>query len=135
MKWKKKYEISVPLIDSQHEQLFTYAEDLHNAMKKGVAPSTIRDVLTKLQRYAITHFTMEEKKMADVEYPGLAIQQQAHKHFNDLFLEIANDFEENGLSPALVDTINNELTNWIKSHVTGLDKEFGYYNKQYQKNI
>ena len=59
MNWVKDYEIGIPLIDTQHRQLFR--------------------------------------------------------------------FNEKSLTPPLVHSVSNELSEWINDHVTGMGQEFGKY--------
>lgn len=127
MHWVKGYEIGIPLIDTQHKQLFRFNDELQDSIKRGLRVAAINALLTQLKQYAARHFAMEEKFMADVEYPQLEEQQEAHKAFVFRFEEIQKEFNEKGLTPPLVNSISNELSGWINDHITGMDQEFGRY--------
>ncbi len=70
--------------------------------------------------------------MADSKYPGLAEQLEAHASFINRFDKIFDDFNENGLTPPLVNTLKNELVDWISNHITGMDQKFGDYYGEYR---
>jgi hemerythrin len=131
MQWKDEFKIGIPVIDAQHKQLFFYNNEFNNALTKGLKPSIIDNLLTQLGFYITRHFTMEEQYMVESSYPDLPAHILAHQSFTKRFAEIQEDFEQNGLSPAIVHVIQNELSLWIKNHVLGLDQAFGaHYKKQ-----
>ncbi len=132
MRWKKEYENGIPLIDTQHKQLFRFSDELQAAIGSGIKPATLKELLVNVKQYTVRHFTVEEKFMADSKYPGLAEQLKAHTAFINRFDEIFNDFNENGLTPPLVNTLKNELTDWISNHITGIDQKFGDYYREYR---
>ncbi len=135
MHWKKKYIINIPIIDTQHKQLFMTYEKLSGDLRTGLKAETIEKTLIKLQHYVSRHFTMEEKYMSASKYPKLVQQQEAHEYFSRRFTEILEDFQKNGLSKQIVQMIQQELLDWLKNHVTTLDMAFGkYYNSQLKKS-
>ncbi|MEA3469314.1 MAG: hemerythrin family protein [Thermodesulfobacteriota bacterium] len=87
--------------------------------------------LINIKQYTVRHFTVEEKLMADCNYPGLDEQLEAHASFTNRFNDFFNDFKENGLTPPLVNALNNELVDWISNHITGIDQKFGDYYQDY----
>ena len=127
MKWKREYELGIPVIDTQHKQLFRFGTELEDALKRGLKVSSITDLLINVKQYTARHFYIEEKYMDDISYPELPKQKEAHTAFVIRFSEIQEKFDKEGISPALVDMIRNELISWIDSHITGMDQEFGDY--------
>lgn len=134
MQWKDDYKIGIPVIDAQHKQLFLATNELSEALSKGLTPAAINNLLTHLEFYAVRHFQMEERYMMESSYPDLSEQIEEHQYFIKRFTEIKNDFQQNGLNPALVHAIQNELSLWIKDHVLGLDQAFGAYYVSTQAN-
>lgn len=132
MRWKKEYENDIPIIDTQHKQLFRFNDELQTAISSGLKQSTLKELLTNVQQYVARHFAMEEKFMRDSKYPGLNEQLEAHAYFTNRFNEIFDDFNKDGLSPPLVNALKNELTDWVTKHITGIDQKFGDYYKKYQ---
>lgn len=133
MQWKDEFKIGIPIIDTQHRQLFLCDNELSAALSKGLRPAAIDKFLTQLGFYATRHFTMEEQYMEQSSYPGLPEQLEAHHSFKQRFAEIQEEFIQKGLSPSVVHAIQNELSAWIKNHVLGLDLAFGAYYQEKEK--
>ena len=130
MNWKQEYELGIPVVDTQHKQLFRFNEELQDAIKGGLKVSSINTLLTQIKQYAARHFAMEEKYMEEVRYPQMQEQKDTHAAFAIRFDEIQDAFNAKGMTPALVQAITNELIKWIVDHVTGMDQAFGdYYRK------
>ncbi len=132
MEWNTKYALGIPVVDTQHRQLFRLSDELDTALETGIRPEEIDAMLIHMGEYAARHFAMEEKYMAESNYPGLAEQQATHQTFANRFAEIYLNFKEKGLNREIVDTLRRELTDWVREHVTGLDQRFGTYYKDLQ---
>ena len=130
MQWKNEFKIGIPVIDAQHEQLFSCDNELREALANGLKPSVVDQILTQLGFYVSRHFSLEEQYMKASSYPGLHEQIEAHGYFSTRFAEIQADFKKNGLGPAIVHAIQEELGLWLKNHVLGLDQAFGLYYKK-----
>ena len=132
MRWSNDYKIGIAAVDAQHKRLFEMVAELDEALQAGLKPTVIKELLVGLEQYKTRHFQLEEKYMHEVDYPGTAEQQEAHRSFTQQFTEIRGAFEQDGLTPAIVNTIRNELSAWLKDHVTGLDQQFGKYYKSHK---
>ncbi len=132
MEWNTKYALGIPVVDTQHQQLFRLSNELDTELQAGIRPEEIDAMLVHIGEYATRHFTMEEKYMAESNYPGLAEQQEAHQAFANRFAELYDEFREKGLNREIVDTLRRELTDWVRKHVTGLDQRFGAYYKEHR---
>lgn len=60
--------------DAQHQVLFDILDQIRE-------PDAGVDVLQLLQNYIETHFSLEEKYMEELNYPGLDAHQRAHNKF------------------------------------------------------
>jgi len=129
MKWENTYALGITVLDAQHKQLFVLSNELDAGLSTGIRSEELDGMLSRIGDYAIRHFTMEEKYMAELEYPGLAQQQKIHKAFAKQFEEMYTEFKENGLKKEIIEKVRNELTDWVRSHVTGIDQRFGEYCK------
>jgi hemerythrin len=135
MPWEKRYEIGIPIIDTQHQQLFRFSEELQAGLNSGLKASVIKNLLINVEQYVARHFAMEEKFMTESNYPGIDGQLEAHAAFSKHFEQFLSEFNETGLTPPLVNSMKSELINWISEHITGLDQEFGrYYRDQQTQN-
>ena len=129
MQWNKKYAMGIAAIDAQHKQLFRLSDELDAALASGIRPQDLDALLTGLKQYAARHFTLEEKQMADLNYAGLGEQQQAHAEFVDRFNRLHQQLATDGLSADLTSLLQQELSGWIRDHVTGMDQQFGRFIK------
>jgi len=112
MTWNSKYSVGVKTLDSQHTVLFGLLNDLHAAMLKGQAQSLTGPLLRKLLDYTNTHFSTEEKMLADAGYPGLADHKVKHR----------------ALIQKVEVTLNlhlmNFLRDWLTEHIQRTDREY-----------
>ncbi|HHL32977.1 MAG TPA: bacteriohemerythrin [Desulfobulbaceae bacterium] len=129
MKWNKKYTLGIAAIDAQHKQLFRLSDDLDSALQAGIRTEDLDSLLLQLKQYAARHFTLEERQMADLNYAGLVEQQETHKKFVHRFSELHQQLATDGLSAELINLLQQELSGWIRDHVTGMDQEFGSFYK------
>ena len=129
MKWNKKYALGIAAIDAQHRQLFRLSDDLDAALQNGIRAEDLDALLLRLKQYATRHFTLEERKMADLNYAGLVEQQKTHEEFVHRFGELHQQLATDGLSEELANLLQLELSGWIRNHVTGMDQQFGSFYK------
>ncbi|HHB76829.1 MAG TPA: bacteriohemerythrin [Desulfobulbus sp.] len=129
MKWNKKYALGIAAIDAQHRQLFRLSDDLDAALQNGIRTEDLDALLLRLKQYAARHFTLEERQMADLNYAGLVEQQKKHEEFVHRFGDLHQQLTTDGLSAELANLLQQELSGWIRDHVTGMDQQFGSFYK------
>jgi hemerythrin len=100
--------------DAQHQVLFTLLDQLR-------LPSAEHAVLQQLRQYTETHFTLEERYMEQLDFPGLEDHVRAHDRFREeIDNAIANAARDDALFRELISTF---LTEWLTRHVFGIDKK------------
>ncbi len=62
MRWKKEYNNGIPLIDTQHKQLFRFSEELQTAISSGLKPATLNNELVD---WISNHITGIDQKFGD----------------------------------------------------------------------
>ena len=134
MHWEQ-YKLDIPVLDAQHKQIISCLSDLVQAMREGCSSRDIDEFFTRSELYTIRHFGLEEKYMAESNYPGLEKQRQAHHYFISRLGQLSHEYKESGMSASIVNSLRQELTEWIKNHIAGLDRKFGEYFKHYQKEL
>ena len=77
--------------------------------------------------YTNFHFTDEEKQMAKYNYPALDEHRNMHAEFMRYIKQMEGDFEEEGATSSLADSISTFLLNWLVKHIKGEDVKFGIY--------
>jgi hemerythrin len=127
IRWDDKFSVGIPLIDEQHKMLIQRVNDLANAIERHQSVGEIVRVLGFLIDYAHFHFATEEKHMIEHDYPGLTDHTRQHEEFKTTLNHLTEDFEEEGATQALADSINTFLTHWLITHFQEVDREFGKF--------
>jgi len=125
--WENRFSVGVPLIDDQHKMLIQRVNDLAQAIERHQSVSEIVRVLGFLIEYTNFHFATEEQHMTAHHYPGLNHHKAQHAEFKRTLTHLLEDFEEEGATQALADSINIFLVNWLVTHFQDVDQEFGRF--------
>jgi len=80
-----------------------------------------RSVLNRLQLYAEHHFSLEETYMETLAYPHAAAHIKAHDRFREELSAMVET--QDSMTKALQDSLSLFLSEWLKLHVLGIDKE------------
>lgn len=126
---KPEYYIGVELIDTEHQQLFAYANEVYELLHEEFTPDkydNISDILKKLRDYTKKHFADEEAYMESIQYKRLFTQKIQHQEFIDRLDEL--DLEhlgEDGDQDAQIKEILNFLTDWLVNHILHVDGLIG----------
>ena len=100
--------------DAQHQVLF---EILDAIGRPGAEPG----VLDQLKQYSETHFSLEERYMELLDFPGREEHCRAHDRFRaEIGALLATEVEQD---QAFRELISTYLTEWLTRHVFGIDKE------------
>jgi hemerythrin len=129
IQWTRDLATGVPEIDEQHKELFAAVESLVSAMDDGRGREAVATTLQFLERYAVYHFSTEERLMADTEYPGLADHRAAH---DDFLHELAgwkqrHDSGDPFASEWLPLDLQFRLALWLREHIAQVDAAFGAF--------
>ena len=100
--------------DTQHQVLF----QLLDAIADEASPES---VLQQLQYYAESHFSLEEKYMQVLNYPGLAEHVQAHDKFRNELREMMDEPDSHDATSRQI--ISTFLREWLTRHIFGIDKK------------
>ena len=99
--------------DAQHQVLFEILDLIR-------APGAGSAVFFRLKDYAESHFALEEQYMAALGYPDRDRHIEAHNTFRLEMTQLVDGEEPDALLRELIATF---LTEWLKRHVFGIDKE------------
>jgi len=127
LRWESHLAIGVPEIDAQHQELFARVNGLLAAMREQRGGGEVERLLDFLARYAVEHFTAEERIMAEARYPGIDGHRREHAEFLEDFRDLARAFHADGVSPAIVVRLNLWLCGWLRRHVSDTDQALGRY--------
>ena len=99
--------------DAQHQVLFEILDLIRD-------PEADERVIEHLRDYTENHFSLEERYMRELCYPGLDAHLSAHNRFRQEIEEILAAGQCDAQFRIIIGTF---LTEWLTRHVFGIDKE------------
>lgn len=125
--WSPSLEIGVPIIDSQHRELFERAAQFEAAVHAGFTGSRLGEVFGFLAEYARTHFASEERLMGAVGYPGTSEHLREHREFTRRLSLLVPLWDAEGDSTVVVQLLRDFIATWLAEHVSSSDQRLGAY--------
>ena len=110
-------------IDEQHKALFKLTNDLINSTEKDKSKKKIGEMLIFLANYAVDHFLHEEKLMLETNFPGYEDHKKMHSDFKYTVIDLIDDFNEQGTSNRLAQSIDGIVVVWLLTHIQHEDKK------------
>ncbi|MBQ4331211.1 MAG: hemerythrin family protein [Spirochaetaceae bacterium] len=126
IKWEKKYELGIPLIDKQHRHLVELCNKLRRDLKDFSSQEgidwhvSLANTLKELASYTQEHFSTEEKLMKACNYMDYDIHRSQHIKFVEQVTKQLMTFDLATLQEAY--SLLDFLRDWILSHVACEDK-------------
>ncbi|MGA1865966.1 MAG: bacteriohemerythrin [Thermoplasmatota archaeon] len=127
IEWDQSLSVGVEIIDAQHRMLIARLDDLSKALEQHREGALILKTLDFLSKYTHFHFDEEEKKMKESAYPHYEEHHRLHLEFIEKLMEMEQDFEEDGVTRALGESVNTFLWNWLVDHIREVDTRFGKF--------
>lgn len=118
--WSSDLETGIEVIDTQHQRIVDYLNELHTANDSGDLNVT-NHVLSELVDYTLTHFAFEEELQEKAGYPFL----KAHKRVHEIFTKRIAEFQQRAtagenVAPELL----SMLKIWLVNHIKGDDADY-----------
>ncbi len=133
MLWKDKYELGVPLIDTQHKELFRRVDAFMQTLRSPVSweekVAKVNETLEFMKTYVVTHFQDEEAYQQKIGYPGLAEHRALHAGMVAYVVEVAAQYEQQGYSERLMQQFGGKLLAWLINHVASEDQQIAAYER------
>jgi len=129
LEWTPALAVGIDLIDDQHKEWIDHLNSLAEAMESGMGDARAVQTLGFLIDYTAFHFAAEEERMTELEYPGLVEHQEKHAALKKTLADLARDFEEEGATHVLAQSVDTLLGNWLVKHIRDVDQQFGAYAK------
>ncbi len=126
---KKEYFTGIELIDSEHSQLFDYANQIYELLHAEFVPDkydNILVILDELRDYTKKHFADEEAYMESIHYKKIFSQKIQHQ----AFIEELDNIDLDNISEVenqdeVISKMLTFVTDWLKSHILELDTQIG----------
>ncbi len=134
IKWDDSLSVGIDLIDSQHKELINKIQDLSEAVATTRGLEKILQTLEFMIKYTEFHFGTEERHMRNLCYPGIDSHLRQHNEFVQTLNHMIEDFEEDGATKALSNSLNTYLINWLIKHIKSTDRKFGEFLKKIEFN-
>ncbi len=126
---KKEYFTGIELIDSEHSQLFDYANQIYELLHAEFVPDkydNILVILDELRDYTKKHFADEEAYMESIHYKKIFSQKIQHQAFieelDNIDLENISEVEN---QDEMISKMLTFVTDWLKTHILELDTQIG----------
>lgn len=125
LEWSPYLAVGVSVIDDQHIELFSRFNKLLDALTQGSGKEEVASVVTFLEGYVVTHFTMEEQVMDRYSYAAASAHKAQHAKFVDDFSSFKEQLIATGVSTSLAIAMLKRLGEWLVNHVGNTDRQLG----------
>jgi len=122
IEWSPTLSIGNPIIDRQHEKLFSLAADMVEDRDQMRAMRT----LAALSEYVIVHFRDEERMLEEAGYPGLAEHRKLHEAFRTRLAKLYSNAAGMRLADIAAE-VRLLINEWLVSHIMVVDREYAKY--------
>ncbi len=125
--FKEEFLTGIEMIDREHKRLFEIAENLYQLKCREYVTDKydhIREILTELRDYTMTHFEHEEAYMKSISYKRMFSQLSQHDALRETISGWDLDAIDEDQDEAIGDMLNL-ITDWLVNHILNEDKRIG----------
>ncbi len=117
--WKSSYATGIDMIDSQHQKLVDYINELYDTALKSETSDKTKEVIKKLYGYIDVHFRDEEEMMLKAKFADYEEHIKEHHSFEKRVTEYNEDITKG--FPVTFQLLNF-LRDWLQSHILETDR-------------
>jgi hemerythrin len=121
IEWKEEYNLGDPIVDAQHQYLFTLANEVFSAESR----DEILRSLMHLFRYVREHFHDEEALMERRKYDGLARHRELHNAMITELDLIAQAFHHLD-TVGFIQKTQSFMVDWLLMHILSEDRRIPF---------
>ena len=114
--WSEKLEFGLPMIDSQHKQLF----DLASTFAGNGDQIRMMKTLVMLCDYVKVHFREEEQMLDELNYPDLLAHRKLHAEFKRMLLKLLGNANTLSLDE-IASEVQYLIYGWFSNHILQVD--------------
>lgn len=124
--WFEKYKINVPLIDSDHLNLFMEISRFNEHLQSGMSSEELEKSLSFLDKYVSAHFAREEMLMREKGYPLYIEHKTLHLQLKKVVFAVRRVFQTD-IDKVDKVKLNDFLYNWLVEHIQKVDIKLAPY--------
>lgn len=126
MEWDPKLATGIPLVDSQHREMFNRLDILLDRNARNRVSAT----LEFLGEYVLRHFGCEEMMMKCGKFPDTDHHIREHQEFVARYLELKREYESGEEDMLTLMKLTSFVQSWLHEHIMTDDKAFAdYFNE------
>ena len=122
IEWDGKYSVGISRIDDGHRQFIDIINMAIATNESSDNPGELREVLYRITKYAINHFSTEENYMIEFNYPEYQYHKEEHHDFSRkviAYCERVNDGDSQ-----ISNEILEYLKRWLINHIQVTDRKY-----------
>ena len=133
MTWGPHYEIGIPIIDEEHENLFNIYNEIRLLLEVEPPGVEVYHALFKLTTNVEQHFVHEEKLMLENKYPYIDSHKGIHRQLLD---DMGNLTLRYGSSPiAHTESLLMYMRSWLMDHILSADLKYATWLKNQGESL
>lgn len=127
---------SIPLVDTQHQNILTKTNKFLEAMNEGRGELEAANAIKLLKDCADSHFSTQGKYMLENGYPKYELHKADHEKYVKVVGILENEFTTQGSSSDLAKKIETTLLHYWTEYVPTFDKPLaGFLRDNVEKLI
>jgi hemerythrin len=126
--WEDRYSVKVPQFDTDHKQLVSMVNQLHNAMAVGKGREEVGVILERLINYTKRHFAAEEELMRKTGYPRTEEHTIEHQRLCITVDEYAKQFAAGSM---ITMSVMQFLKDWLLNHILKTDMLYSEHLREH----
>ena len=122
IEWDDKYSVGISGINDEHRQFIDIINMAIATNESSDNPRELREVLYRITKYTINHFSTEENYMIVFNYPEYQYHKEEHHDFSRkviAYCERVNDGDSQ-----ISKEILEYLKRWLINHIQVTDKKY-----------
>ena len=124
--WNSGYDLGVKAMNNEHRTLIDLMNQLYEAHGSGSDFEELKTIFLKLEAYTLTHFSDEEKFMAEINFPDLEVHKLIHA---DLLKKLEKHKQEFLTKKELGPSLFDFLKMWLSAHIRGIDMKYADFDR------
>ena len=133
MEWSDEFALGVGSIDIQHQQFFTFINNLHEAFHLGQGEDILRQTIEELSDYAAFHFQNEKDLFLKIRYPLTLNHEAEHEHFTQKAQEFRDKYQAGNFVLTLA--VMDFMKDWLTAHILRSDMKYVHFIREHNLEI